>query len=151
MSIISSATLRITENVAKDSVFYGGLTHTRTIIDENEMDKFEANCPNSGIEVWFEYCHRGLGRYPKKYEIIINKYAFDYIIGGTFRRIVNDGDYAYELVVTANEDNDIDLDKGVFVCIYDLGDDGKFIDKIKINGVKLICDLEDGLKCCDKI
>ena len=151
MSIISSATLRITENVAKDSVFYGGLTHTRTIIDENEMDKFEANCPNSGIEVWFEYCHRGLGRYPKKYEIIINKYAFDYIIGGTFRRIVNDGDYAYELVVVANEDNDIDLDKGVFVCIYDLGDDGKFIDKIKINGVKLICDLENGLKCCDKI
>ena len=151
MSIISSATLRITENVAKDSVFYGGLTHTRTIIDENEMDKFEANCPNSGIEVWFEYCHRGLGRYPKKYEIIINKYAFDYIIGGTFRRIVNDGDYAYELVVTANEDNDIDLDKGVFVCIYDLGDGSKFIDKIKINGVKLICDLEDGLKCCDKI
>ena len=151
MSIISSATLRITENVTKDSAFYGGLTHTRTIIDENEMDKFEANCPNSGIEVWFEYCHRGLGRYPKKYEIIINKYAFDYIIGGTFRRIVNDGDYAYELVVTANEDNGIDLDKGVFVCIYDLGDDGKFIDKIKINGVKLICDLEDGLKCCDKI
>lgn len=151
MSIISSATLRITENVAKDSVFYGGLTHTRTIIDENEMDKFEANCPNSGIEVWFEYCHRGLGRYPKKYEIIINKYAFDYIVGGTFRRIVNDGDYAYELVVTANEDNDIDLDKGVFVCIYDLGDGSKFIDKIKINGVKLICDLEDGLKCCDKI
>ena len=151
MSIISSATLRITENVAKDSVFYGGLTHTRTIIDENEMDKFEANCPNSGIEVWFEYCHRGLGRYPKKYEIIINKYAFDYIIGGTFRRIVNDGDYAYELVVTANEDNDIDLDKGVFVCIYDLGDGSKFIDKIKINGVKLICDLENGLKCCDKI
>ena len=151
MSIISSATLRITENVAKDSVFYGALTHTRTIIDENEMDKFEANCPNSGIEVWFEYCHRGLGRYPKKYEISLNKYAFDYIIGGTFRRIVNDGDYAYELVVTANEDNDIDLDKGVFVCIYDLGDDGKFIDKIKINGVKLICDLEDGLKCCDKI
>ena len=151
MSIISSATLRITENVAKDSVFYGALTHTRTIIDENEMDKFEANCPNSGIEVWFEYCHRGLGRYPKKYEISLNKYAFDYIIGGTFRRIVNDGDYAYELVVTANEDNDIDLDKGVFVCIYDLGDDGKFIDKIKINGVKLIYDLEDGLKCCDKI
>lgn len=151
MSIISSATLRITENVAKDSVFYGGLTHTRTIIDENKMDKFEANCPNSGIEVWFEYCHRGLGRYPKKYEIIINKYAFDYIIGGTFRRIVNDGDYAYELVVVANEDNDIDLDKGVFVCIYDLGDGSKFIDKIKINGVKLICDLEDGLKCCDKI
>ena len=151
MSIISSATLRITENVSKDSVFYGGLTHTRTIIDENEMDKFEANCPNSGIEVWFEYCHRGLGRYPKKYEIIINKYAFDYIIGGTFRRIVNDGDYAYELVVTANEDNDIDLDKGVFVCIYDLGDGSKFIDKIKINGVKLICDLENGLKCCDKI
>ena len=151
MSIISSATLRITENVTKDSAFYGGLTHTRTIIDENEMDKFEANCPNSGIEVWFEYCHRGLGRYPKKYEIIINKYAFDYIIGGTFRRIVNDGDYAYELVVTANEDNDIDLDKGVFVCIYDLGDGSKFIDKIKINGVKLICDLENGLKCCDKI
>ena len=151
MSIISSATLRITENVAKDSVFYGGLTHTRTIIDENEMDKFEANCPNYGIEVWCEYCHRGLGRYPKKYEIIINKYAFDYIIGGTFRRIVNDGDYAYELVVVANEDNDIDLDKGVFVCIYDLGDGSKFIDKIKINGVKLICDLEDGLKCCDKI
>lgn len=151
MSIISSATLRITENVAKDSVFYGGLTHTRTIIDENEMDKFEAICPNSGIEVWFEYFHRGLGRYPKKYEISLNKYAFDYIIGGTFRRIVNDGDYAYELVVTANEDNDIDLDKGVFVCIYDLGDDSKFIDKIKINGVKLICDLEDGLKCCDKI
>ena len=151
MSIISSATLRITENVTKDSAFYGGLTHTRTIIDENEMDKFEENCPNSGIEVWFEYCHRGLGRYPKKYEISLNKYAFDYIIGGTFRRIVNDGDYAYELVVTANEDNDIDLDKGVFVCIYDLGDDGKFIDKIKINGVKLIYDLEDGLKCCDKI
>lgn len=151
MSIISSATLRITENVAKDSAFYGGLTHARTIIDKNEMDKFEAICPNSGIEVWFEYCHRGLGRYPKKYEISLNKYAFDYIIGGTFRRIVNDGDYAYELVVTANEDNDIDLDKGVFVCIYDLGDDGKFIDKIKINGVKLICDLEDGLKCCDKI
>ena len=151
MSIISSATLRITENVTKDSAFYGGLTHTRTIIDENKMDKFEANCPNSGIEVWFEYCHRGLGRYPKKYEIIINKYAFDYIIGGTFRRIVNDGDYAYELVVVANEDNDIDLDKGVFVCIYDLGDGSKFIDKIKINGVKLICDLEDGLKCCDKI
>ena len=151
MSIISSATLRITENVAKDSVFYGGLTHTRTIIDENEMDKFEAICPNSGIEVWFEYCHRGLGRYPKKYEISLNKYAFDYIIGGTFRRIVNDGDYAYELVVTANEDNDIDLDKGVFVCIYDLGDGSKFIDKIKINGVKLIYDLEDGLKCCDKI
>ena len=151
MSIISSATLRITENVTKDSAFYGGLTHTRTIIDENEMDKFEENCPNSGIEVWFEYCHRGLGRYPKKYEIIINKYAFDYIIGGTFRRIVNDGDYAYELVVVANEDNDIDLDKGVFVCIYDLGDGSKFIDKIKINGVKLIYDLEDGLKCCDKI
>lgn len=151
MGIISSATLRITENVAKDSAFYGGLTHTRTIIDENEMDKFEAICPNSGIEVWFEYCHRGLGRYPKKYEIIINKYAFDYIIGGTFRRIVNDGDYAYELLVRANEDNDIDLDKGVFVCIYDLGDDGNFIDKIKINGVKLIYDLEDGLKCCDKI
>lgn len=151
MSIISSATLRITENVAKDSVFYGGLTHTRTIIDENEMDKFEAICPNSGIEVWFEYCNRGLGRYPKKYEISINKYAFDYIIGGTFRRTVNDGDYAYELVITANEDNYIDLDKGVFVCIYDLGDDGKFIDKIKINGVKLICDLEDGPKFRDKI
>ena len=151
MSIISSATLRITENVTKDSVFYGGLTHTRTIIDKNEMDKLEAICPNSGIEVWFEYCHRGLGRYPKKYEISLNKYAFDQIIGGTFRRIVNDGDYAYELVVTANEDNDIDLDKGVFVCIYDLGDDGKFIDKIKINGVKLIYDLEDVPKCCDKI
>ena len=151
MSIISRATLRITKEVAKDSVFYVGLTHTRTIIDENEMDKFEANCPNSGIEVWFEYCHRGLGRYPKKYEISINKYAFDYIIGGAFRRIVNDGDYAYELLVRANEDNDIDLDKGVFVCIYDLGDYCKFIDKIKINGVKLIYDLEDGLKCCDKI
>ena len=151
MSIISSATLRITENVAKDSAFYGGLTHTITIIDKNEMDKFEAICPNSGIEVWFEYCHRGLGCYPKKYEISLNKYAFDYIIGGTFRRIVKDGDYAYELVVRANEDNDIDLDKGVFVCIYDLGDDWNFIDKIKINGVKLIYDLEDGLKCCDKI
>lgn len=140
MSIISSVTLRITENVAKDSAFYGGLTHTRTIIDENEMDKFEAIYPNSGIEVWFEYCHRGLGRYPKKYEISLNKYAFDYIIGGTFRRLVNDGDYAYELVVVANEDNDIDIDKGVFVCIYDLGDDGKFIDKIKTEGVKLIYD-----------
>ena len=151
MSIISSATLRITENVSKDSAFYGGLTHTITIIDKNEMDKFEAICPNSGIEVWFEYCHRGLGCYPKKYEISLNKYAFDYIIGGTFRRIVKDGDYAYELVVRANEDNDIDLDKGVFVCIYDLGDDWNFIDKIKINGVKLIYDLEDGLKCCDKI
>lgn len=151
MSIISSATLRITENVAKDSVFYGGLTHTRTIIDENEMDKFEAICPNSGIEVWFEYCHRGLVRYPKKYEISINKYAFDYIIGGTFRRIVNDGDYAYELVVVANEDNDIDIDKGVFVCIYDLGDDGKFIDKIKIEGVNSFNESEGEDKLIDKI
>lgn len=137
MSIISRATLRITENIAKDSVFYGDLTHINTIIDENVMDKFEVNCPNSGIEVWFDYRYKGLERYPKKYEISLNKYAFDYIIGGTFRRIVNDGDYAYELLVRANEDNDIDLDKGVFVCIYDLGDDGKFIDKIKIDGAKL--------------
>lgn len=137
MSIISRATLRITENIAKDSVFYGDLTHISTIIDENVMDKFEVNCPNTGISVEFDYRYKGLDRYPKKYEISINKYAFDYIIGGTFRKIVNDGDYAYELVVTANEDNDIDLDKGVFVCIYDLGYDGKFIDKIKIDGAKL--------------
>lgn len=137
MSIISRATLRITENIAKDSVFYGDLTHISTIIDENVMDKFEVNCPNTGISVEFDYRYKGLDRYPKKYEISINKYAFDYIIGGTFRKIVNDGDYAYELLVRANEDNDIDLDKGVFVCIYDLGDDGKFIDKIKIDGAKL--------------
>lgn len=147
MSIISSATLRITENVAKDSVFYGSLTHTRTIIDEDNMDKFDnVNHPNSGIRVWFEYSHRGLESYKKEYEIIVDKYAFDYIIGGTFRRFVSDGDYMYELVVTANEDNGIDLDKGVFVCIYDLGDCGKFIDKIKINVVNLICDLEDRQK-----
>lgn len=140
MSIISSATLRITENVAKDSVFYGKLTNVNTIIDEYIMDKFETICPNSGIEVWFEYCHRGLECYPKKYEISINKYAFDYIIGGTFRKIINNGDYAYELVVTANEDNDIDLDKGVFVYIYDLNDYGeyKIVDKIEIKNAKLI-------------
>lgn len=140
MSIISSATLRITENVAKDSVFYGGLTHARTIIDENEMDKFEAICPNSGIEVWFEYCHRGLGRYPKKYEIKANKYAFGHIYNDTFKLVVCDSIYSYELIVKANENNDLQLDKGVFVYIYDLKDYGeyKIVDKIEIKNAKLV-------------
>ena len=140
MSIISRATLRITKNIAKDSVFYGDLTHINTIIDENVMDKFEANCPNTGISVEFDYRYKGLERYPNKYEIIANKYAFSYFHNGIYRVLMHDGDYMFELSVTTNKDNDIDLDNGVFVCIYNIDSHGeyKLIDKIKIEGAKLI-------------
>lgn len=140
MSIISRATLRITENVAKDSAFYGGLTHTRTIIDENVMDKFEATCPNTGISVEFEYSHKGIDLYKNKYEIKANKYAFDHIYNDTFKLFVYDSNYSYELIVKANENNDLQLDKGVFIYIYDLNDYGeyKIIDKIEIKNAKLV-------------
>ena len=138
MSIISRTTLRITENVAKDSVFYGDLTHIITIIDESVMDKFEANCPNTGISVEFEYCYNGLDC-QNKYEIIANKYAFDYLHDGIFRIFMHDGDYLFELTVTVNENNDIDFDKGVFVNIYDLEDeDGITLAKITIEDAKLV-------------
>ena len=140
MSIISRATLRITKEVAKDSALYGKLTNVNTIIDENIMDKFEVTCPNTGISVEFEYRHKGLDLYPNKYEIKANKYAFEYIIGGLFRIFIYDSDYLYELSVTANENNDLQLDKGIFVCIYDLDDYGEFkiVDKIEIKDAKLI-------------
>lgn len=140
MSIISRATLRIINEVAKDSVFYGKLTNINTITDENVMDKFEATCPNTGISVKFEYRHKGLDLYSNKYEIEANKYAFDHIIGGLFRIFIYNSDYLYELSVRANENNDLQLDKGVFVCIYDLDDYGeyKIVDKIEIKDAKLI-------------
>lgn len=140
MSIISKATLRITKEVAKDSVFYGKLTNVNTIIDENIMDKFEAPYPNTGISVEFKYRHKGLDLYQNKYEIKANKYAFDNIIGGLFRIFIYDSDYLYELSVRANENNDLQLDKGVFVCIYNLDDYGeyKIVDKIEIKDAKLI-------------
>ena len=140
MSIISRATLRITENVAKDSVFYGKLTSVKTIIDENIMDKFESTCPNTGISVEFEYSHKGLDLYQNKYEIKANKYAFDHIYNDTFKLFVYDSNYSYELIVKANENNDLQLDKGVFVYIYDLNDYGeyKIIDKIEIKNAKLV-------------
>ena len=140
MSIISRATLRITKEVAKDSAFYGKLTNVNTIIDENIMDKFEATYPNTGISVEFKYSNKGLDLYQNKYEIKANKYAFDHIYNDTFKLFVYDSNYLYELIVKANENNDLQLDKGVFVYIYDLNDYGeyKIIDKIEIKNVKLI-------------
>lgn len=140
MSIISRATLRITKEVAKDTAFYGKLINVNTITDENIMDKFESTCPNTGISVEFKYRHKGLDLYQNKYEIKANKYAFDYIIGGLFRIFIYDSDYLYELSVRANENNDLQLDKGVFVCIYDLDDYGeyKIVDKIEIKDAKLV-------------
>lgn len=140
MSIVSRATLRIIKEVAKNNAFYGKLTNVNTITDENIMDKFEAPCPNTGISVEFKYRHKGLDLYQNKYEIKANKYAFDNIIGGLFRIFIYDSDYLYELSVRANENNDLQLDKGVFVCIYDLDDYGeyKIVDKIEIKDAKLI-------------
>lgn len=140
MSIISRATLRIIKEVAKDSVFYGKLTNINTITDENVMDKFEATCPNTGISVEFKYRHKGLDLYQNKYEIKANKYAFDHIYNDTFKLFVYDSDYSYELVVKSNENNDLQLDKGVFVYIYELDDysENKLIDKIEIKDAKLI-------------
>ena len=139
MSVISKAILQITENVEKDNAFYGTITNTKTIIDENKMDKFEDVIhPNSGIRVWFEYWNKGLDIYPKEYEISVNKYAFYYFHGGIFRRFMRDSNYLFELVIRVNEDNDIDLDKDVFIYIYDLSCNNKLIDKIKIEDIKLI-------------
>ena len=140
MSIISRTTLRITKEIAKDSAFYGKLTSVNTIIDENIMDKFEATCPNTGISVEFEYSHKGLDLYQNKYEIKANKYAFDHIYNDTFKLFVYDSNYSYELIVKANENNDLQLDKGVFVYIYDLNDYGeyKIVDKIEIKNAKLV-------------
>ena len=140
MSIISRAILRITKEVAKDSAFYGKLTSVNTIIDENIMDKFEATCPNTGISVEFKSSHKGLDIYQNKYEIKANKYAFNHIYNDTFKLFVYDSNYSYELIVKANENNDLQLDKGVFVYIYDLNDYGeyKIIDKIEIKNAKLV-------------
>lgn len=139
MSIISRVTLRITKEVAKDSAFYGKLTNVNTIIDENIMDKFEMTCPNTGISVEFEYRHKYLD-YSCKYEIKANKYAFYHIYNDAFKLFVYDMDYSYELVVKANENNNFQLDKGVFVYIYGLDDYGEteLIDKIEIKNAKLI-------------
>lgn len=140
MSIISRATLRITKEITKDSAFYGKLTYVNTIINENIMDKFEATCPNTGISVEFEYSHKGLDLYKNKYEIKANKYALDYIYNDTFYVFVYDSNYSYELIVKANENNDLQLDKGVFVYIYNLNDYGeyKIVDKIEIKNAKLV-------------
>lgn len=140
MSIISRATLRITKEIAKDSAFYGKLINVNTIIDENVMDKFEATCPNTGISVEFEYSHKGIELHKNKYEIKANKYAFDHIYNDIFKLFVYDNNYSYELIVKANENNDLQLDKGVFVYIYDLNDYGeyKIVDKIEIKNAKLV-------------
>lgn len=140
MSIISRATLRITKEISKDSSFYGKLTYVNTIIDENIMDKFESTCPNTGISVEFEYSNKGLDHYKNKYEIKANKYAFDHIYNDTFYLFVCDSNYSYELIVKANENNDLQLDKGVFVYIYDLNDYGEYeiLDKIEIKNAKLV-------------
>ncbi len=140
MSIISRATLQITKEISKDSAFYGKLTNINTITDENIMDKFEATYPNTGISVEFEYSHKGLDLYKNKYKIKANKYAFDHIYNDTFKLFVYDSKYSYELIVKANENNDLQLDKGVFVYIYDLNDYGEyeFVDKIEIKDAKLI-------------
>ena len=140
MSIISRAILRITKEITKDSAFYGKLTSVNTIIDENIMDKFEATCPNTGISVEFKSSHKGLDIYQNKYEIKANKYAFNHIYNDTFKLFVYDSNYSYELIVKANENNDLQLDKGVFVYIYDLNDYGeyKIIDKIEIKNAKLV-------------
>lgn len=141
MSIISRTTLRITKEIAKDSAFYGKLTNISTIIDENIMGKFEATCPNTGISVEFEYCYKGLDLYKNKYEIKANKYAFGHIYNDTFKLVVYDSIYSYELIVKANENNDLQLDKGVFVYIYDLNDYGEYkivVDKIEIKNAKLV-------------
>ena len=140
MSIISRVILRITKEIAKDSAFYGKLTNVNTIIDENVMDKFEATCPNTGISVEFKYSHKGLDHYQNKYEIKANKYAFDHIYNDTFKLFIYDSNHSYELIVKANENNDLQLDKGVFVYIYDLNDYGeyKIVDKIEIKNAKLI-------------
>ena len=140
MSIISRATLRITKEIAKDSAFYGKLTSVNTIIDENIMDKFEATCPNTGISVEFKYSHKSLDIYQNKYEIKANKYAFDHIYNDTFKLVIYDSNYSYELIVKANKNNDLQLDRGVFVYIYDLNDYGeyKILDKIEIKNAKLV-------------
>ena len=140
MTIISRATLRITKEIAKDSACYGKLISVNSIIDENIMDKFEATCPNTGISVEFKYSHKGINIYQNKYEIKANKYAFDYIYNDTFKLFVYDSNYSYELIVKANENNDLQLDKGVFVYIYDLNNYGeyKIVDKIEIKNAKLI-------------
>ena len=140
MSIISSATLRITKEIAKDSAFYGKLTNVNTIIYENIMDKFETTCPNTGISVEFEYRRKYFDLCKNKYEIKANKYAFDHIYNDTFKLVVYDSIYSYELIVKANENNDLQLDKGVFVYIYDLNDYNEYeiVDKIKIKNAKLV-------------
>lgn len=140
MSIISRVTLRITKEVAKDSAFYGKLTNVKTIINENIMDKFEATCPNTGISVEFKYPNKGLDLFKNKYEIKANKYAFDHIYNNMFKLFVYDSNHSYGLIVKANENNDLQLNKGVFVYIYDLNDYGeyKIVDKIEIKDAKLI-------------
>lgn len=139
MSIISRATLRIIKEVVEHSVCYGKLTNINTVTDENIMDKFNATCPNTGISVEFEYRYKCLD-HPYKYEIKANKYAFDHIYKDTFRLFICDSDYIYELVVRANKNNDLQLDKGIFVCIYGLDDYGEneLIDKIEIKNAKLV-------------
>lgn len=140
MSIISRATLRITKEITKDSAFYGKLTNVNTIIYENIMDKFEATCPNTGISIEFKYRRKYFDICKNKYEIKANKYAFDHIYNDTFKLVVYDSIYSYELIVKANENNDLQLDKGVFVYIYDLNDYNEYeiVDKIEIKNAKLV-------------
>ena len=133
MSIISRVTLRIIEDVAKDSLCCG-----YTITNVCVMPMFERNCPNTGISVEFKYRYK-LDLCQKKYEFIVNRYAFANY-DGIYKAVIMDGYYMFELSVTTNKDNDIDFDNGVFVCIYNIDSHGeyKLIDKIKIESAKLI-------------
>ena len=135
MSIISRTSLRKTLLWTNNNPFYGKVTSVSTITNEYIMDKFDGvNHPNSGIEVKFEYFNNQVN-----YVISANKYSFDDLGDGIFRLFIDSICYEFELTVTVNENNDIDLDKGVFVNIYKLEDEDSItLAKITIEDAKLV-------------
>ena len=139
MSVISKTTLRVSENHKA----LGKITSTSTIIDEQEMEGFvKTEYLNTGIGVKFEYCNELIDLRPKQYEIIANKYAFEKFSNGIYKNnfvaYIRDFIYLFILSVTTNKDNEIELDDGVFVEIYDLKDEETMLAKIKIEDANLI-------------
>ena len=143
MSIIAKTTLCATTQTAKNNDCYGNATTTTTTTEECVMDKFDGiNCANIGIEVKFEF-RDAIDLYPTKYTIKANKYAIREAVDGVFRICIGNSDYWFVLLVEADEHNNIDLDKAVYVNLYDIDNtDSAIPQKIKIEDAILMDDVK---------
>lgn len=141
MAIVTKSTLKVVQKYRSNR--YGNVSSINTTTNEFTVDEIsDIDCISSDIEVKFKYYNNRFEDHPKEYTINANKYAFKRLCTGiyhnTFMVYISDSTYLFVLTITTNKNKEIELDKGIFVEIYDLKDQETMLDKIKVEDVKII-------------